>query len=750
MNRTLVASFVVALSFLAAAGIQSSDAAESDEAVAPTELDDGLLRWLTRARWWRQVPDQPALPTMADISYDRLTVSWMAPESAVFEIVGYDVQYRASDDGRYVHWAHEGTGTEATVTGLAEVTEYTVRVRARNDAGEGDWSASVSGTTLVAPPRFLEGENADRELNENTPAGEPVGDPVTARVRSGEIRYGLGGEDADSFEIDASSGQLLTRQGVNYNYEERPSYEVEVEASNVRVGTGRILVRIALLDVDEPPGKPDRPAVTAVGSTGLRVTWVAPSNTGPVISGYDLEYREHGTVAYLSAEHEGTRTSASITGLARQTRYEVRVRALNEEGTGVWSETAQARTGGGGTPAYAPASESAFDALFVGSFLSTESTFILFVSAGRIRERNEHPGAYTYASTGSNTGTLTQTYDDTVTFGGSCTIRLTFRSETSGTLRRTCDGGQRSSEQWRLDSVDPGAFNIEIIPVGDRSSPVDRAFGAAVERWESVIRADTSAVYIPFLRTVDDLFDNGSTDKIFGVIDDLRIYAQLASIDGPGGTLAIAGPFFVRVASDLPAVSRVTLDADDAERLTTVDLRGIILHEVAHALGFGTRWDDLGLLNNPSLDSEGEPVSPVPDTYFSGANAIAAFDEVGGTGYTGEKVPVENAGGSGTADGHWRDSVFGKRELMNGYRILGSRNADAMSLVTIQSMADLGYTVDVDEADAYTLPASSFPAARSRAGEESPANWIPLKCIVTRPVPAHEVTLIELDSGGLP
>ena len=755
MNRMLAAVFAGGLSLLFAVGIPSGVASAAEDEAATAELDDGLLHWLLRSRWWRQTPGQPGLPVLSAISHDRVTVTWTAPESVVFEVVGYDVQYRAAHASGFADWEHEGTATEATITGLAELTEYRIRVRAVSDVGEGDWSATASGTTLVAPPRFVEGESADRELEENTPAGEDIGEPVTARVRSGSIRYSLAGPDRTLFQIDASSGQLRTRQGVDYDHEKRSSYEVEVQATNAREGTGRILVRIAVLDVDEPPDKPDRPTVTASGLTSLRIDWVAPPNRGPMISGYDVEYREDGTEEYLDAGHERVTTSVTITGLARQTIYEVRVRAINDEGTGAWSDTARGSTAGaGGDTApggpYAPASEGAFDARFVGNFLSTESYFIQFLPGGRFREGDGHQGAYTYENTGSNTGTVTQTYDDPGIFGGRCTIRLTFASETSGATRYTCDGGQSGREDWRMDVVDSDAFNIEIIPVGIIRSSVDSAFRAAVARWERVIPGNTGAVYISFSRTVDDLFDNGSADRIFGVIDDLRIYARVASIDGPGGTLARAGPAFVRISSDLPAVSLVTLDADDVESFTTTDLRGVVLHEIAHALGFGTRWEDLGLLASPSVDEDGEPISPVPDTHFNGSEAIAAFDAAGGASYTGEKVPVENMGGSGTADAHWRNSVFGVRELMNGYRILGSRTAEAMSLITIQSMADLGYAVDVGEADTYRLPVASSSIASSRAAEAFPGTRIPLKCIVTQPLRTDEVRMMEMKSVALP
>ncbi len=361
------------------------DASESAE-----ELDPGILRWLLRSRWWRQTPDQPAAPTLSDISYDSLTVSWTGPESAVFEIVDYDVQYRTADASGFVDWGHDGTATEATITGLAEDTEYRVRVRAVSDAGEGDWSETVGVTTLVRPPEFVEGESAEREVQENAAPGAAVGEPVTATVSRGAPRYSLEGPDAFAFVIDASSGQLLTRQGITYNHEARDSYAVEVEARDARGGTGRIAVRIEVLDVEEPPGKPGAPTVTAFGSTGLQVTWTVPTNEGPELSGYDVEYRARGTEAYLDAEHEETATRATITGLARATLYEVRVRAVNDEGTGAWSDTAQGRTpsaggggGGGGTspPPPPPPPQNAAP-IFTGarSFSVSENT----LSVGRV------------------------------------------------------------------------------------------------------------------------------------------------------------------------------------------------------------------------------------------------------------------------------------------------------------------------------------------------------------------------------
>ena len=63
-------------------------------------------------------------------------------------------------------------------------------------------------------------------------------------------------------------------------------------------------------------------------------------------------------------------------------------------------------------------------------------------------------------------------------------------------------------------------------------------------------------------------------------------------------------------------------------------------------------------------------------------------------------VPVENTGGEGTADGHWRESVF-KNELMSGF-IAASGNP--LSRLTAASLQDLGYKVNLSAAEPYSLP----------------------------------------------
>ena len=114
-------------------------------------------------------------------------------------------------------------------------------------------------------------------------------------------------------------------------------------------------------------------------------------------------------------------------------------------------------------------------------------------------------------------------------------------------------------------------------------------------------------------------------------------------------------------------------------------LIALTLHEMAHVLGIGvgTAWNSFG----PALNSSN-------DQHFNGPLAIAAFDAAGGQNYTGAKVPVE------PDRAHWRAPVL-SGEIMGGGR------DRKVSAITIQALADMGYVVDVRQADPYTLPGAS-------------------------------------------
>jgi hypothetical protein len=159
--------------------------------------------------------------------------------------------------------------------------------------------------------------------------------------------------------------------------------------------------------------------------------------------------------------------------------------------------------------------------------------------------------------------------------------------------------------------------------------------------------------------------------------------------------LGQAGPSRLRpetagAAAFLPAKGVMyfdTADLNDMQRDKT--LLDVITHEMGHVLGIGTVWDLKGLLKG----------SGTSNPTFSGRAAMREYRTLRGGG-TSRRVPVENTGGPGTREGHWRETVF-TNELMSGWV---GESGNPLSRVTVASLQDLGYVVDLDAAEAYELP----------------------------------------------
>ena len=216
----------------------------------------------------------------------------------------------------------------------------------------------VAAAVVVNNPPAFSGSTAARSVAENTAAGQNVGAALTATDDDGHtLTYTLEGADAASFDILSTSGQIQTKAGVTYNHEATSTYTVIVKADDSNGGTDTVTVTITVTDVDEPPGQPAAPSVsaTAGSTTSLDVTWTAPTNTGPAIASYDLQYRAGTSGNFTNGPQNVTGTSAAIGSLAADTSYEVQVRATNAEGDGDWSVAGTGRTTANNPPTVATA-----------------------------------------------------------------------------------------------------------------------------------------------------------------------------------------------------------------------------------------------------------------------------------------------------------------------------------------------------------------------------------------------------------
>ena len=127
------------------------------------------------------------------------------------------------------------------------------------------------------------------------------------------------------------------------------TYEVVVRATSgtgARAKTADQPITVTVTDVDgEAPGVPGAPTVSSASVSSLTAAWAAPANAGPPITDYDYRYRVKSTPGWTEVTNTtSTALSATITGLAEDTEYEVQVRATNDEGTSGWSDPGSAST----------------------------------------------------------------------------------------------------------------------------------------------------------------------------------------------------------------------------------------------------------------------------------------------------------------------------------------------------------------------------------------------------------------------
>ena len=272
---------------------------------------------------------------------------------------------------------------------------------------------------------------------------------------------------------------------------------------------------------------------------------------------------------------------------------------------------------------------------------------------------------------------------------GMLTLTPVEEGEAAVVVRARDPGGLVASQRMSvtvLRAPDSTGFHIDIVFTGRMSVDERVRVRRAAARWGRIVVAD-----VPDVPGPAGPFSCGNAEvSLHATVDDLLVFASSFPIIGGR---ALAGVCGIREGSALPygaymgfvpGLSRSNLDGFES----------IATHELAHTLGFGTVWEARGLLH-----VEGETLQ------FTGQLATKAYDDAGGTKYSVPEVPVS------PDRGHWYWPI--EYELLSGYT-----EGQALSAITIQSLADLGYEVDASQADPYQLPdaRSGSMAATGRAG----------------------------------
>lgn len=323
--------------------------------------------------------------------------------------------------------------------------------------------------------------------------------------------------------------------------------------------------------------------------------------------------------------------------------------------------------------------------------------------------------------------------------------------------------GVASGAIWRLGNrggpqtatATAGAFSTSFDAMVQSSFTLDlRFFGAAMSpEAQAAVTNAANRIKAAIVGQIPLVGLQGADLALCGVIgltgtlnestNGVIMYAGVGPIDGAGRILAQAGPCYVRNQSNLPAVGVMKFDEADIQTyINTGRFESVVLHEMNHAVGFGTIWPDKNLLQNPAYtNTENPQPTGSLDPRYAGAQGLAQCLALGVSATycaAGGGIAVEQCGTAGTADGHWRE-VFTSNctgtnnapvggvaafdsEVMTGY-VEGSANMP-WSAMSIAQYQDLGYTVNLMAADAFSVP-NLLTMARMRAAAEASAGESP-------------------------
>ena len=255
--------------------------------------------------------------------------------------------------------------------------------------------------------------------------------------------------------------------------------------------------------------------------------------------------------------------------------------------------------------------------------------------------------------------------------------------------------GDEFLSSFYMDRESP--FNIDLVFLDDFTTEEREMWYRVVNRWESAVQTELPD-YEFSNASVFECGDHSIRIPVGEQIDDLRIY--ITKFDEPPLELSeraqgYGGPRIMRGSSSMPSMPIIGCIGIKQE-LPNFDLWTVGLHGIGHVLGIGSIWDDSGMLRGLNAD-----------THFAGPQAIAAFEQDGGTNYQGAKVPTEQDGN------HWRSSVLFGELMLPGSGVF-------LSAITLGALSDLGYSVDLSAADPYVLPPLPPPTAAKPVADADP------------------------------
>ena len=270
-----------------------------------------------------------------------IILSWNQPTDGGSPITEY--HYQATSDLSWGNtWNIVPGGSDVTtltVTDLSNGTAYSFRVRARNQAGNGQPTHHVTATPAAAPeaPPYLNAFSGDGQVKLTWARAVS---PHSTIIKHQYQQRTPDEEYVDWTDVaDSGHGQSNFRTHTLSDLDNGTEYTFRVRAVN---GTGP---GAPSDDASTTPGLPDQPSdlTWTPGDESITLSWTDPDD--PSITAY--QYRQDDgdwTSIAVSTQH-------TVVGLTNGTTYSFSVQAVNPHGDSPASDTVTATPGVPGRPA---------------------------------------------------------------------------------------------------------------------------------------------------------------------------------------------------------------------------------------------------------------------------------------------------------------------------------------------------------------------------------------------------------------
>ena len=225
-------------------------------------------------------------------------------------VSGETWQWARSEDGR-TGWTNISGATSSSYTPVDADGAFFLRVRVTytDRRGSGKSAEAVTSSLVISEnrrPTFPSTENGQRTVAENTGAGENIGEPVAAEdTEDDTLVYTLVGVDAAYFTIVENTGQLRTKEPLDF--ETKASYTFTIEVHDGRDSLGQPSttvddtqsVTITVENVEEP-GTVTLSTATATIQARVEVTAELEDDDGPTVVGWQWSRSPNGRTDWVN------------------------------------------------------------------------------------------------------------------------------------------------------------------------------------------------------------------------------------------------------------------------------------------------------------------------------------------------------------------------------------------------------------------------------------------------------------------